>query len=461
MDNYDFAGKRILVASILPDTGHLTPLLQIAEALKERGADVYAVAPIEAKNLISQYSVDARYLGPVIPEAGKLALSEYSKAGEFSRLFFRGPLFSQKYIIPLTANGVVRLDELVDKALRYSPHLIIADNHLFSSEYRELAHRCNCQLMLNHSKGSHFSCQDEHVWSGGRSVLSLRFRAWARSVASPLHYKLSKLFFRDRLAHTQSLIRFIKRTRGEHEYHSRADNSFFSTAIGTADIEKKYLGKLINLLPAETRIYGPIDPGDQWGKDEDLRKWLDASGGTPVVYVAFGTMVTPSEKTLRKLVNTLDKKGARVLLATRECPSFLADSKSTGSILWKPWVPQPAVLSHPAVVAFASHAGATSMQETLWYGKPILCLPVLWDQFYLSWFAEQVGFGVWADGMGFRRLPLEDRVERLLSDDSLREKAENLSKELRKQAGLEAIIQDIYFWLFGDDGEHDKEVHSL
>lgn len=454
MDNVDFAQKRILLASLLPDTGHLTPLLQIAAALKERDAEVLAVVPIEAENVVRKFSVNAKYLGPVIPGTAKIALSRYSEAGELSRLLYWGPVFNQNYIVPLIANGVGRFDELVNEALKYSPHLIITDNHLFSEWYKELAHLCNCQLILNYSKGSHYYCQDERVWSEGRSLLNLKLRAWLRSVAVPMHYYLGRIFFRERLRERISLERIIVGSRAQFKHRTQAKNRVWSIAAGTAGIERRYLGDRINLLPSETRIYGPIDPGNSWGTDEDLRKWLDSARGTPVVYVAFGTMVTPSETMLENLVNTLVKRGARVLIATRECPGFLVDDEKKDVVLWKSWVPQCAVLSHPSVVAFASHVGATSVSETLWYGKPILCLPVLWDQFYFSWVAEQLGFGIWADGTGSKRLPLEKRVERLLADHSLRERAEQLSGELRGQAGLDTIIRDIHYLLCGDIGVH-------
>ncbi len=194
MDDVDFAGKRVLLASLLPDTGHLTPLLQIAVELKKRGAEVFALVPTEAQNLVNRFNIDAKYLGPVIPDGGKAALLNYSTAGELSRLFIRGPIFTQNYITPLTANGLKRFNDLVDEALRFSPDLILADTHLFSDEYRELAHRTNSRLILNYSKGSHYYSQDESLWLDGKGLTNPRFRARARSFASASHYKLNKLF---------------------------------------------------------------------------------------------------------------------------------------------------------------------------------------------------------------------------------------------------------------------------
>jgi UDP:flavonoid glycosyltransferase YjiC (YdhE family) len=131
MDSIDFAGKRVLLASLLPDTGHLNSLFQIAGALEERGAKAYPIAPDEAKNVVGRFAIGAEYLGEVISGQGKVALTNYSQAGELSRLFIRGPLVTRKYIIPLKANGLKKFNELVDNTLKFSPDLVFGDTHLF------------------------------------------------------------------------------------------------------------------------------------------------------------------------------------------------------------------------------------------------------------------------------------------------------------------------------------------
>ena len=94
MDSIDFAGKRVLLASLLPDTGHLNPLFQIAGALEERDAKAYSIALDEAKNVVGRFAIGAEYLEEIIPGQGKVAL---------------------------TANGLKKFNELVDKTLKFSP----------------------------------------------------------------------------------------------------------------------------------------------------------------------------------------------------------------------------------------------------------------------------------------------------------------------------------------------------
>ena len=45
------------------------------------------------------------------------------------------------------------------------------------------------------------------------------------------------------------------------------------------------------------------------------------------------------------------------------------------------WAPQNDVLGDPAVKVFVTHAGSNSINEAAYHGKPIVCIPLLADQF--------------------------------------------------------------------------------
>ncbi len=130
MDSVDFAGKRLLLASLLPDTGHLTPLFQVAVALKERGAEVLAIVPNEAWNFVGRFGFVAEYLGRHYRAREDCADQPFA-SGRASRLFICGPLDTRKYIVPLKANGLKKFNEFVDKTLKFSPDLVFVDTHLF------------------------------------------------------------------------------------------------------------------------------------------------------------------------------------------------------------------------------------------------------------------------------------------------------------------------------------------
>lgn len=56
-------------------------------------------------------------------------------------------------------------------------------------------------------------------------------------------------------------------------------------------------------------------------------------------------------------------------------------SLEASNIKFISWAPQNDVLGHPAVKAFVTHAGSNSICEAGFHGKPVVCIPLLADQF--------------------------------------------------------------------------------
>ena len=56
-------------------------------------------------------------------------------------------------------------------------------------------------------------------------------------------------------------------------------------------------------------------------------------------------------------------------------------SLEASNIKFISWAPQNDVLGHSAVEAFVTHAGSNSIYEAGFHGKPVVCIPLLADQF--------------------------------------------------------------------------------
>ncbi|CAN6310982.1 unnamed protein product [Urochloa humidicola] len=156
----------------------------------------------------------------------------------------------------------------------------------------------------------------------------------------------------------------------------------------------------IAALRAEKPFYavGPIFPAgfarsavatSMWA-ESDCSRWLDAQPAGSVLYISFGSYAHVTRHELHEIAAGVLASGARFLWVLRpdvvssDDPDplpegFAAAAAGRGVVV--PWCCQVEVLSHPAVGGFLTHCGWNSILESVWAGVPMLCFPLLTDQF--------------------------------------------------------------------------------
>ena len=79
------------------------------------------------------------------------------------------------------------------------------------------------------------------------------------------------------------------------------------------------------------------------------------------------------------------------------------------------FVPQPAIL--PLVDLVITHGGNNTTTECFHHGKPMIVMPLFWDQHDNAQRVDETGFGVRLDTYAFDPSRLADAIDRLLADD--------------------------------------------
>ena len=214
-------------------------------------------------------------------------------------------------------------------------------------------------------------------------------------------------------------------------------------AVKVADFEPAALDSAQGIIPI-----GPLLESNRLGNSaghlspEDLTciRWLDEQPPCPVIYVAFGSITTFNQIQFQELAPGLELSNRPFLWVVRlnstggindAYPEGFLDRVATrGKIV--DWVPQQKVLSHPSVACFLSYCGWNSTMEGVSNGLPFLCWPVFADQFInKSYICD-----VWKVGLGFdpdeteivRREEIKNKVEQLLGDKNLKERASSLKE---------------------------------
>src|ERR687897_332824 len=155
-----------------------------------------------------------------------------------------------------------------------------------------------------------------------------------------------------------------------------------------------------------------------------------ASGGGALVYLSLGSLGSADVELMRRLVDVLSRTPHRYLVSMgpRAEEIELADN------MWgAARVPQTSIM--PLVDLVITHGGNNTTTEAFHFGKPMIVLPLFWDQYDNAQRVDELGFG--------RRLPtyahdsaqLVGAIEELLADDALRARMRGISDQLQQVPG--------------------------
>jgi len=92
-----------------------------------------------------------------------------------------------------------------------------------------------------------------------------------------------------------------------------------------------------------------------------------------------------------------------------------------------------------------THGGNNTTTECLHFGKPMVVLPLFWDQYDNAQRVDELGLGVRLDTYGAAGDELRSAIERLLGDDALRARLAAAAERIQGRDGLTAaagLIED-------------------
>jgi glucuronosyltransferase len=169
-----------------------------------------------------------------------------------------------------------------------------------------------------------------------------------------------------------------------------------------------------------------------------VQRWLELETEKPIIYLSLGTMVTISEKLACCLIKAVKKLRCRVLWVSK-LNSIPKNYQTDPDMHWSAWVPQPLLLANPRVKCFVSHAGSGAVQEALWFAKPMLCIPQIWDQSYNAWVIQALGVGRVIDKRNFSEAEITQYLVELLGDSGMQKNSKQYSQEVRTLNTSQAV----------------------
>ena len=157
----------------------------------------------------------------------------------------------------------------------------------------------------------------------------------------------------------------------------------------------------------------------------------DRPDDSGLVYLSLGSLGGADVDLMRRLVDVLGKTRHRFIVSKGpQADQITLPDNMIGAQM----LPQTKVI--PQVDLVISHGGNNTTTEALHFGKPLIVLPLFWDQYENAQRIDELGFGVRLDTYAFADAELTDAVERLLADTELRSELDRIGSAIRDRDGL-------------------------
>ena len=155
-------------------------------------------------------------------------------------------------------------------------------------------------------------------------------------------------------------------------------------------------------------------------------------GDGPLVYLSLGSLGSADVDLMQRLVDLLAAGGYRAIVSKgpQHEQIELRDGQAGAEL-----VPQPALL--PMVDAVITHGGNNTVTECLHFGKPMVLLPLFWDQYDNAQRMDELGLGVRLPTFEFEDAQLGAGVERLIGDAAVTQRLRELSARLQANPGTD------------------------
>jgi len=182
------------------------------------------------------------------------------------------------------------------------------------------------------------------------------------------------------------------------------------------------LGPTWHNLQASVRTTDPA-----WELPEELH-----DGKGPLVYLSLGSLGSADVTLMEKLVAELADAPLRFVVSKGPQAS---EFQLADNMVGAEFLPQTEIL--PKVDLVITHGGNNTVTESLYFGKPMVVLPIFWDQHDNAQRIEETGFGARLDTYGHSTEELTGASERLLGDETLAARLAATSERLQQARGAE------------------------
>ncbi|GGO74106.1 glycosyl transferase family 1 [Nonomuraea cavernae] len=180
----------------------------------------------------------------------------------------------------------------------------------------------------------------------------------------------------------------------------------------------------------------PLGPG--WHRLDSSVRETDESFELPfergegaLVYFSLGSLGSSDVELMQRVIDVLATTPHRFIVSKGP----LHEEIKLADNMWgAEFLPQTKII--PLCDLVITHGGNNTTTEALHFGKPMILLPLFWDQYDNAQRVHELGYGVRLSTYGFADEELTGALDRLLGDSALRDRLAAAGEEIRRRDGL-------------------------
>jgi MGT family glycosyltransferase len=156
----------------------------------------------------------------------------------------------------------------------------------------------------------------------------------------------------------------------------------------------------------------------------------------PLIYLSLGSLGSADVVLMRKLIASLADQPYRVIVSKGPQAKEIELAANTAGA---EFLPQTSIL--PKVDLVITHAGNNTVTESLYFGKPMVALPIFWDQHDNAQRLHETGYGIRLDTYRHSPEELAGAIDELLRDKELAAKLSATSQQLQAARGTKRAAE--------------------
>jgi MGT family glycosyltransferase len=212
-------------------------------------------------------------------------------------------------------------------------------------------------------------------------------------------------------------------------------------APGLPDLEFMPESDRLNLYvyPDELDYLADRGLGPTWHRLESCVRATDAAfdlpdqirdDGRPLVYFSLGSLGSADVELMQRTLGVLGSTPYRFIVSMGP---LHAELELADNMWGAEFVPQTSVL--PGVDLVITHGGNNTTTEAMHFGKPMVLMPIFWDQHDNAQRVHETGYGVRLDTYRYSDSELREALVAML-DPAVRRRAEAAGQRIRSADGV-------------------------